>query len=216
MRDWLLQRTRLTPNGAWLLGYLWSDGCVNLGQNRLSFECKLEDRELLDQIKKIVQCVHTVRELKPRLIEGRVYKGAKLQIYSKKLAREAISWGVVPHRGKFNYPFPDIDGRYLHHFLRGVLDGDGCVSIQNCADCAYPMVKVYWVGSLAFIEVLREKVNNYLRILDGGRARKSKGVVYVQWAARKHVRKLYAWLYPTDNVPCLLRKRLKMKEVFES
>lgn len=111
---------------SWVLGYLLSDGCIARPKYRkkgdeshLSFSCKYSDREVLFKVKKILQT-------KANITDYPEYKSpnSKLRVYDKKDLLEKYS------NIKTTIPIEDING-FERHFIRGLWDGDGTISIRN-------------------------------------------------------------------------------------
>ena len=63
-----------------------------------------------------------------------IYKGAKtyaseLTIYSRKMCQDLFRFGIIPKKSLvLKFPTWLIDHPFVHHFIRGYIDGDGCFS----------------------------------------------------------------------------------------
>ena len=114
-----------SPNMAWLLGYTWADGCVQVPVDakgyvryRLRYGCSAKDVELLLCIYRMLGCVQKIAPKKDNMLE--------LQIGSKELVCDLIELhGVEPRKSYKDLSFPSVPSRYLCHFVRGYFDGDG-------------------------------------------------------------------------------------------
>lgn len=110
-----------TESKAYYLGLLIADGCVSGNSNRISI-C-LKDKEILEDFSKDLDAEHQVRA------SGKNYW--KLSLFSKKMIKDLSNYGVVPRKDFITY-FPyQIPKELQRHFIRGVFDGDGCISLDN-------------------------------------------------------------------------------------
>lgn len=208
---------------AWLLGYIWADGCLSIdkdnGSYKLLFKCTIKDRELVDRVYLLLDCHQTIRLIEPCCFMGT--KGKKywskacvsLQLGSKVMIQDLLEFGLCPAKSSKNILFPVVPDQYLPHFIRGYFDGDGSVAYVKPERGRRGYVRVWFGGSKKFIEELRNQVVNCLGVRKVA-VLQMQSIYLVQWAAKSDVGQLYNWLYPIDNVPCLLRKRLKMKKAF--
>lgn len=98
--------------------------------------------------------------------------------------------------------FPNVPDEYLADFVRGNLDGDGCVCIvKENAFCG-----VDFLGQRRFIYKLRNKL---VRMAELTKKEPFQGVGCwcVSWSANADIRKLRAFLYPEGYEFCYERKR---------
>lgn len=98
-----------------------------------------------------------------------------------------------------------IPDKYFLNFLRGHLDGDGC--IRKFMDPVYPNSQRLYVSfnsaSFGHIKWIQKKIKNLLKI--NGFIRKNGTIFCVSYAKKESI-KLLSRLYPNKNVPFLKRK----------
>lgn len=110
-----------TPRMAYLLGFLVSDG--NVRENNLSWgQSHLSGQQHLEALWPYVG--------------GNIYgpdkkDGYRLVVYSRHLSQRVQQLGVPPAKSLIVH-MPDVPQEVLDHFVRGVVDGDGC--FRNPAD----------------------------------------------------------------------------------
>jgi|GEM_PF-5190986 len=104
-----------SPNKAYLLGLLITDGSVREVKNVYKISLALKDKEALDFFSK--EIAYT----------GKIYGKDfyRLEFTSKKMFGDLGKYGIVP-RKTFNARIKKIPKKFLYDYLRGVLDGDGC------------------------------------------------------------------------------------------
>ena len=107
-----------TPEKAYLLGYLASDGSIVKVGNlyRITFCCLSKDDELLDYCQEILQSNYPVY-----YAQG---NQSQITINSRELGEILISLGIKPQKD-FKCSVPHLKDLQLFHFVRGFFDGDG-------------------------------------------------------------------------------------------
>ena len=120
-----------TPNKAYILGFLYADGCnyveKNSGQYRVQLQLKQDDNQILEDIKREIEYTGPIY-YNERVIDGVRRKYATLCIANKQLSQKISEFGVVPSK-TYITEYPEwMDVCLLPHFLRGLFDGDGCIN----------------------------------------------------------------------------------------
>lgn len=197
-----------SENMAYVLGYFAADGSMyknKRGSYYVAFTST--DKELITLIKKLMCASNTVENYKsPKKTWQRRYV---LQIGSRKLYQRLIELGFTPKKS-LALVFPDIPDNILNHFLRGYFDGDGCVSFalykrKNRKSLQKVLNIRIRCGSKNFIQPLQDKLTEVVHIEKGGLYFHSGAYELVY--STKDVIKLYSFMYPKLDVPCLKRKR---------
>lgn len=134
-----------TQNKAYILGYIFADGCVSIRPNRhnskcLSFNCIESDKEILEfilkelNIKKELQVTEPSSFISP--LNGVEYgrkSQVRLGIDSAKIVDDLIKLGLNNNKTNLELKIPNIDENLISHFIRGYFDGDGsfCITKNN-------------------------------------------------------------------------------------
>jgi len=107
-----------SENMAYILGFIAADGCVNVGVvRRLSIHLHMQDLEILERIKKVL------------MPDKKIYHHNQyccLQISSTKIFNDLGKLGIHPCKSK-TIKWLNPPERFTSHFVRGYVDGDGCV-----------------------------------------------------------------------------------------
>jgi hypothetical protein len=132
---------------AWVLGVIYTDGCLIRGKTDWRVDISSNDVELLNKIK------YLMGSDKPLPTRNQSYDNSKkiyyFQFHREKLINDLMKIGLV-ERKSLVMQFPDVPDEYVRHFIRGCWDGDGSVYIgQNGVLRAN-----YCSGSIAFINLL--------------------------------------------------------------
>ena len=141
-----------------------------------------------------------------------------LQIGSKKIYAKLTELGFTPNKSLI-LQYPPIPDEYICHFLRGYFDGDGCVSFGYYdRKGRKDKQKVFTIrlrcGSKQFLEELRKELSEKIKTNSGKLYFHSRAYELVYNS--RDVIKLYSFIYPTDNVPYLKRKRDILREGIKS
>lgn len=111
-----------THNKAYLLGFLYADGCVNKN-NVISFCIQEKDKEILEMYIKELHATNPITQVKGK-------QQVRISFCSKHMCDTLINMGCM-HNKTYNLSFPNIPYKYQYDFIRGFMDGDGCISITN-------------------------------------------------------------------------------------
>lgn len=185
---------------AWLLGLIWSDGC--LFGNCVNI-CAAE-RQHLEEVIRIIKMPNGIRPKN---------KGQHLSInfHSRKVADRLKAVGLMEAKS-YTIKWPKLPKKYYGAFVRGVLDGDGsALLLKNRRNQQVADLQVSWYSASMWFSVSLFK---WLRSL-GLTAKISMPIsaenpcFKISIYEQKSIKKLYSILYPNLSVACLKRKREK-------
>jgi len=113
-----------TQEQAYILGYIYSDGCV-YGSN---MKIVSKDYEILERMTKIMSYTN-----QPYYNDGLKNDNKKIQITNQTIVSDLIKLGVVPNKSLIlQWPTYNQVPKYLmSHFIRGIFDGDGTICKRN-------------------------------------------------------------------------------------
>lgn len=191
---------------AWLLGYIWADGNIEYHTTTLKNYCLSFvscDRQLIELVKELLNSHHKISFRKNVFI---------LKISSKPIVMDLIrEFGLCPAKSLKDLDFPDVSDSFLCHFVRGYIDGDGCICIGK-----KDYVQIEIMGSKKFITGMQKAICKNAEVPGYLVRRHHKTNTWIiSWGAKKVVEKLYRWLYPCDDVICLNRKRKILDEFYK-
>ena len=193
-----------TPNKAYWLGFLYADGCViaNNRNGKISYTLEIslckEDECHLEKFK---MCLKSNAPIKERKIADK-YLACRINICNKKICEDLIKLGCTPKKSlKLTFPTEDqVSKELIPHFIRGYLDGDGCV--YNGKDG----ISISFVGTFEFLSKMSEIVNKELG-LSKVAIRNSKGKAWdCQWGGLGNAKTWFDYLYNYDDIIFLQRK----------
>lgn len=178
---------------AWVLGLLWSDG--NLYKNKINLVSK--DKDLIETVANLIGDKSLVRSRDNK-------KYWLISFGSKIVAQHLRELGL--HEAK-SFTIKWVQGmpsKYESHFVRGLFDGDGWVYFKEKKQ-SYQMHAGFVTASESLSESFRSwLINQGLKFnhrKDGNK-----------WTFNIHrieyVKRFYQIIYPSPNVPHLLRKKI--------
>lgn len=140
-----------TNNKAYLLGFLYADGCINKN-NVISFTIHQKDKEILEMYIKELQATNKIDYIKEK-------QHVRISFCSKHMCDTLIKMGCGHNKTK-SLSFPNIKDEYKYDFIRGFMDGDGCICISNRGE--YKYINLSFTGTLEMMQELKVifKVNN--------------------------------------------------------
>lgn len=117
---------------AYWFGWLVSDGCNDKTERGISMRLAARDQEILETLKELIGYTGPVRIEKRDVVTeicGRPAKGsthrAALMIYNRNLSQRVKELGIISGKAS-TFVLPPINPDSMHHFVRGLFDGDGC------------------------------------------------------------------------------------------
>lgn len=141
---------------AYVLGIIFTDGCLTLDKNtrsttvnkRLSIAQK--EPEILMKVLDLMKC-NAKLYFKKRLKYGSIVSGEiyRFDVSNERVYDDLVNLGLHP-RKSLDIEFPKIPPEYLRHFIRGCWDGDGSVYYEKRK--GHYLMASFVSGSLKFIE----------------------------------------------------------------
>jgi len=125
---------RWSSDMAYILGFILADGCIVKGtysgySDMLKFGVALKDCDILNKIKLKLSSEHKV---------SRSRNAYFLSIASQNIVNDLKKLGII-YRKSLRETIPKIPNIYTRDFIRGIIDGDGSLSIDKSG---YPTLSV--------------------------------------------------------------------------
>lgn len=181
-----------TEEKAYFLGIMFSDGSVYKNQ----FYLKLNDEDVIVKFKEALKCDYRIRH------NEAPYYNYILEVSCKEMCDDLVKLGCIPNKAKV-IQFPDIPEHLKRHFIRGFMDGDGCIRVgETLGKCMFDIA----CASYQFILQLKEILTPYTSHI--GISKETKYEVWHLRCAGKQVKSLLDWLYQ-DSTIYMQRKYFK-------
>ena len=175
---------------AYVLGMFFSDGTVSSDKKYIRIHLQKKDQYILEKINK------TMRSNRPL----QTYENSSLfRLDSKILAKDLINLGCIP-RKTYSLDFPNINNKFLSHFVRGYFDGDGSIYFNKPNT-----IRISFVGTKNFIEGLQKSLNKSIGLRK--HPLRKQGVIWICNYYSDDARKLCSWMYNNTKDLYLRRKK---------
>lgn len=128
-----------THNKAYWIGFIYADGYViknDISRNyELGIELQARDVKLLEDFNNELGGSHAIKYMhKEKYICDNPLpsktNSVVLRIYSKQIVSDLINCNVIRNKTKFSI-FPIVEDHLFFDFLRGYIDGDGCIYVNK-------------------------------------------------------------------------------------
>lgn len=188
-----------TEEKAYILGFLYADGYNQVTKKQVRLTLQKRDKDILDKINKILN--HN----KPLLVIKENY--LDLSINSKDMSLDLEKLGCVQNKTfKITFPYEHLSKDLYRHFIRGVFDGDGCISINKKKD-----VKLNITGNPIFISQIQDILVNELEITKT-KLQYYRNICGMYYHGKNICYKVLDYLYK-DNKISLKRKNKLYKKI---
>ncbi len=193
-----------SPEKAYFLGWLISDGCVvcrsKSGRSpAISLELKSADKYIIEMFADVLGADKShVRDFQKR-------DHSYFRFASQEMADDLASYGVVERKSTVNH-FPELSQEMMSHAIRGYFDGNGTVTIDR-----HGYLRFAFYGSQYICEELRQYLHEHigLRLNTVGKST----CYHVWWGGISQARAFYDYIYADCGQLFLRRKREKFDSV---
>ena len=181
------------------LGWIYSDGYITAKGFGLSLT--LSDSYILNILKDLIEYEGKLLIKKP----NKTSKEAKSLIITSKKLKKSLELLGLKRNKSLTLKFPTyIPNNLINHFIRGLIEGDGCVytDINNKTTISYTGTYDMCLGVQKEFEKIGVKSNKIYN---------NKNIYSISYTNKEALIKIYNFLYKnTDNLK-LIRKELKLK-----
>jgi len=150
-----------SPKMAWVLGFIASDGNITYNKQQHSLRFCQTDKDLLEKVKRALDSNHRIYEFKKLRATWNTPYG--LQICNKNMCQDLINLKITP-RKSLTLEMPIVPDKFLRHFVRGYVDGNGCIrSIKHeeKTRISYSLAIQINSGSKKFLEQLKLNLKKF-------------------------------------------------------
>lgn len=203
----------LTENNLWFLGWIYSDGCLHRKSWQFQITVGDKDSEVLYKLGSISHledkyCVYKNRD------NTYMLKGT-----SREFCQKLKELGVQ-HAKSLTIEYPNFFTEEWQHaaFMRGVFEGDGCVSLKGSSNsCSVEIAS----GSQKFCEGIQKVLHQYLNIKSKIKFRTrdifireqvsknaTSGRVVIQGSNSEKI-KFLDWIYKNGNAEYYLDRKFQ-------
>ena len=144
------------PTMAYVLGFMYADGCIYRSSRGHYIVATSTDEEIIINLKKWLDAEHSIIKTESSLPNRKIR--FTLRVGNKMLYNDLLKLGVYPNKS-LTLRMPEIPTPFLHDFIRGLFDGDGCVSLFRSKGIGQGIILrrlsiIFTSGSLDFVDDL--------------------------------------------------------------
>jgi uncharacterized protein (DUF433 family) len=171
------------------LGFCYAD--ANVTNYELRIGLAIKDIDHLQLLGDFMQSDKTVKKYRNNT-------ACQLSFASVYLTKRLHSLGLIAGRGEFEKLVPHIPDNLAHHFIRGYLDGDGCITESNYL--------IRFLGQVDILEWIRNILHSNAGASNSVSIKKRRGIYSIGWGGRYQGPKIIDYLYKNATI-YLDRKR---------
>jgi DNA-binding transcriptional regulator WhiA len=196
--------TAWSPASAYWLGYLLADGSISKRTDSNTYNLRLTTQKSDEpHLQKFLNCLesnHPIRTEERYLRKyDRRYPQAVVQICDQSVCEALLKIGLT-ERKSTREKFPVMPRKYVHHFVRGLFDGDG--SLPK----VHKTRRVMFCGGRELLHVLKELLEQVLN-RPISRVYPHLGTHHIYFGGRESVTAFLKWIYTDCGDQFLERKR---------
>lgn len=170
------------------LGFAYADGDVSKYQ--LRFGLSIKDKSQLGKLAEFFGSQAKIRT--SEISYGRYLSEAcYIEFTSKYMANRLVKLGIVSRRSHFDRLKGNIPIGLEHHFIRGYLDGDGCISNRE---------KVIFLGQADILTWIKECLVKYAQASDRVMPYQRKGILEIAWGGRFQFIRVVDYIYKDATI----------------
>jgi len=186
---------------AYILGFIYADGCLSEERNTLSITLKRSDKEHLENINKCMFSNYPIKDTTGRYSKDYpITEKCNLSICNKEIKRSLLNIGCSPRKSN-TLTFPNLNQNIISHFMRGYFDGDGTVYVDNTNKLRFGLI-----STKEFCESYLKYLNLFDVVTIHKEKRSDKNVYYFTITKKKDLENIYKFLYK-DSTLYLNRKK---------
>lgn len=191
-----------TEAKAYFLGLMFADGTISRNQNYATISLQEEDIDILLKFKDNINFTGDLSYIEREKPRKNMYR---LNLGSNEFVKHIEDKGCVYNKSKL-LEFPSrniIPDKLMNHFIRGYLDGDGCIAKYK------NNLIVTFVSTKLFIEGLKEYFKSIgFNFGSISQRNNSKGTYCLYFGGNNSAKKILEYIYK-DSTIFLLRKKKK-------
>lgn len=162
------------------MGFVYADSY--LSNYELKFGLSVRD---LEHLKKFVRFMNSSKEVKHN------HRACFASFASRSMVNTLDSLGLVSRRGQFDKLRNKIPIGLEHHFIRGYIDGDGCISNRE---------KVIILGQADILLWIKECLVKYAQASDKVMPYQRKGIMEIAWGGSFQFVRVVDYIYKDATI----------------
>lgn len=155
-----------TEEKAYWLGFLYADGYLTTGVDKVGIALNSVDREHLCKFKNDICATNPIHDYEEKSGYGAGTIYSRILITSKKIKSDLIKLGIYENKS-LTLKFPNetqIPNNLIRHFIRGYFDGDGSLTYGHKQKCGNSNYSIKFTGTLEMISGIQKYLNTSVKL----------------------------------------------------
>lgn len=187
-----------TPEKAYWLGFIYADGYITskrkTNSQNFGVSLAIKDKTHLNKLNECLNSNYPIKEYNQTSGYNLNTKYCRLFITSQKLVDDLKKQGVVENKTTI-LKEPKISKELIPHFIRGYVDGDGCISISNNE------FKIKIIGTCAILDFIKQSINELgININNFYKRQEDQDVLSIDFGGNLQVLKFLNYIYKDSSV----------------
>lgn len=178
---------------AYVLGFVYADGSVN--RTTLTIGLSKKDLSHLKTIRGIMGCNIPIDHYLVKTPQKKMKPAIRLAIHSKSITTKLTSFGITKGRGNFNLTLSELPQSSYRHFIRGMVDGDGCIDTYKRNNA-----RIRILGQLDILSWIRDIFHSELGTRKDQNIRQRTGICSLSYGGAAQAREIITWLYSDTDL----------------
>lgn len=190
---------------AYWLGFLYADGYNQEERNCVCLGLQKQDKYILKEFLNDLSSNYPIHTVYNKKFNENYYN---IRLSNKRISEQLSKHGIVQNK-TFISKFPQINDNLISHFIRGLFDGDGCISLSLGGVNNDRMYATFSI--INGNELFLNNVKKYLNINNSSLVKKYKSIFSLSYSKYVEIENIYNLLYK-DATIFLIRKREKFEK----
>lgn len=193
----------LNEENSYWAGFIAADGCILNTENAILIGLSDKDKKHLMKFK---ICINADNPIKTRncTSNGKRYLSAYLSLYSAKQMINDLNkhFNITPHKSLTLQPPNIVEENLIRHFIRGYMDGDGCIYFSKTANDWI----VDFVGTKESLEWIKENIKKYVPNIGNPNVRPHTSICQLRFGGYQ-TKNILNWLYNDSTISTRLTRK---------
>jgi len=205
----------LDEHAAYWLGFISADGHIvvkNEVPAGLRIFLSSVDRDMLEKFAEDINYKGTIKDY-TRTKNGKKYYESGITFRSRKLCSDLDHLGVLQWKNGNSKILDEMNPDLRRHFIRGLFDGDGCITATKRKDRPSLTHKITIVDNKSNVDPMKS-VEKYISLGSGASqngVKIRKTTCSLVWVGRKQVANIGKWMYSNATI-FMGRKKIKFPD----
>ncbi len=192
-----------TEEKAYWLGFMYADGYVSSYNSQKCIGITLSNNDInhLIKFKNSINATYPIHTYFSNSSYSSNTKYSRILITSRKMFDDLVNQGVVEHKTLI-LKQPNIPESLYNHFIRGYIDGDGCITSHIQRNKKTPQFFIKIVGTNDVLNFIKDFIeqNNCAKIKKFYKRHKNDQVSNIDFGGNRQVKKFLDLLYKDATI----------------